>query len=202
MTSTDVVADHRAAGRAFTAAGLTGFVREAGDGETVLCMHGVPTSSFLYRKVLDELAARNVRCVAFDLPGLGLADRPENFDYTWTGLGQYSVAAIEALELQSFHLVVHDVGGPVGFELAAAVPDRVKSLTVLNTIVDVDTFKRPWSMEPRDAGSARSTCGRSPSRHSGCSWACKGSPIALRSPTPSSTHTSTCSSARTVVERF
>jgi len=47
MTSTDVVADHRAAGRAFTAAGLTGFVREAGDGETVLCMHGVPTSSFL-----------------------------------------------------------------------------------------------------------------------------------------------------------
>ncbi len=148
MTSTDVVADHRAAGRAFTAAGLTGFVREAGDGETVLCMHGVPTSSFLYRKVLDELAARNVRCVAFDLPGLGLADRPENFDYTWTGLGQYSVAAIDALELQSFHLVVHDVGGPVGFELAAAVPDRVKSLTVLNTIVDVDTFKRPWSMEP------------------------------------------------------
>jgi pimeloyl-ACP methyl ester carboxylesterase len=50
--------------------------------------------------------------------------------------------------LQRFHLVVHDVGGPVGFELAAAVPDRVKSLTVLNTIVDVDTFKRPCSMEP------------------------------------------------------
>jgi len=148
MTSTDVVADHRAAGRAFTAAGVTGFVREAGEGETVLCMHGVPTSSFLYRKVLDELAARDVRGVAFDLPGLGLADRPENFDYTWTGLGGYCTTAIDALELEHFHLVVHDLGGPVGFELAAAVPDRVRSLTVLNTIVDVDTFKRPWSMEP------------------------------------------------------
>jgi len=148
MTSTEVVADHRAAGRAFTAAGMTGFVREAGDGETVLCMHGVPTSSFLYRKVLDELAARDLRGVAFDLPGLGLADRPESFDYTWTGLGGYCAAAIGALELEHFHLVVHDLGGPVGFELAAAVPDRVKSLTVLNTIVDVDTFKRPWSMEP------------------------------------------------------
>ncbi len=148
MTSTDVVADHRAAGRAFTAAGVTGFVREAGEGETVLCMHGVPTSSFLYRKVLDELAARDVRGVAFDLPGLGLADRPENFDYTWTGLGGYCTTAIEALELEHFHLVVHDLGGPVGFELAAAALDRVKSLTVLNTIVDVDTFKRPWSMEP------------------------------------------------------
>ncbi len=148
MTSTEVVADHRAAGRAFTAAGMTGFVREAGDGETVLCMHGVPTSSFLYRKVLDELAARDLRGVAFDLPGLGLADRPESFDYTWTGLGAYCAAAIAALELEHFHLVVHDLGGPVGFELADAVPDRVKSLTVLNTIVDVDTFKRPWSMEP------------------------------------------------------
>ncbi len=148
MTSTEVVADHRAAGRAFTAAGMTGFVRQAGDGETVLCMHGVPTSCFLYRKVLDELAARGLRGVAFDLPGLGLADRPENFDYTWTGLGQYCVSAVDALGLEHFHLVVHDLGGPVGFELAAAVPDRVKSLTVLNTIVDVDTFKRPWSMEP------------------------------------------------------
>jgi len=148
MTSTEVVADHRAAGRAFTAAGMTGFVREAGDGETALCMHGVPTSSFLYRKVLDELAARDLRGVAFDLPGLGLADRPENFDYTWTGLGRYCATAIDALELEHFHLVVHDLGGPVGFELVAAVPDRVKSLTVLNTIVDVDTFKRPWSMEP------------------------------------------------------
>jgi len=148
MTSTEVVADHRAAGRSFTADGVTGFVREAGDGETVLCMHGVPTSSFLYRKVLDELAARDLRGVAFDLPGLGLADRPENFDYTWTGLGQYCVSAVDALGLEHFHLVVHDLGGPVGFELAAAMPDRVKSLTVLNTIVDVDTFKRPWSMEP------------------------------------------------------
>ncbi len=148
MTSTEVVADHRAAGRSFTADGVTGFVREAGDGETVLCMHGVPTSSFLYRKVLDELAARDLRGVAFDLPGLGLADRPENFDYTWTGLGQYCVSAVDALGLEHFHLVVHDLGGPVGFELAAAMPDRVKSLTVLNTFVDADTFKRPWSMEP------------------------------------------------------
>ncbi len=148
MTSAEVVANHRAAGRAFIAAGITGFVREAGAGETVLCMHGVPTSSFLYRKVLDELAARGLRGVAFDLPGLGCADRPEHFDYSWTGLGQYCVSAVDALGLEHFHLVVHDIGGPVGFELAAAAPDRVRSLTVLNTIVDVDTFKRPWSMEP------------------------------------------------------
>jgi haloalkane dehalogenase len=148
MTSAEVIATHRAAGRAFDAGGVSGFVREAGDGEAVVCMHGVPASCFLYRKVLDELAARGLRGVAFDLPGLGLAGRPESFDYSWTGLGRYSVAAVDALGLGDFHLVVHDVGGPVGFELAAALSGRVRSLTILNTIIDVDTFKRPWSMEP------------------------------------------------------
>ena len=108
----------------------------------------VPASSFLYRKVLRELAARAVRGIAFDLPGLGLADRPAAFDYTWTGLGRFCAAAVDALGLDRFHLVVHDIGGPAGFELAAAMPGRVASLTVLNFLVEVDTFKRPWSMEP------------------------------------------------------
>jgi haloalkane dehalogenase len=148
MTSGEVVARHRDAGRRFEADGTGSFVLEEGDGDPVVCMHGVPASSFLYRKMLAELAARGLRGVAFDLPGLGLADRPAGFDYTWTGLGRFCVAAVDALGLERFHLVVHDIGGPVGFELAAAVPERVVSLTVLNTLVQVDTFKRPWSMEP------------------------------------------------------
>jgi pimeloyl-ACP methyl ester carboxylesterase len=114
----------------------------------VLCIHGVPASCLLYRKVLAELAERGLRGVAFDLPGLGLADRPAKFDYTWTGLGRFCVAAVEALGLERFHLVVHDIGGPVGFELAAALPERVATLTVLNTVVAVERFRRPWSMEP------------------------------------------------------
>ncbi|MDQ6776269.1 MAG: alpha/beta fold hydrolase, partial [Actinomycetota bacterium] len=121
---------------------------EQGDGEPVVCVHGVPSSCFLYRKVIAGLATRGLRGVAFDLPGLGLADRPADFDYTWSGLGRFCLAAVDALGLARFHLVVHDIGGPVGFELAAAARGRVASLTVLNTIVDVDTFKRPWSMEP------------------------------------------------------
>lgn len=148
MNSAEVVARHQAAGHRFEAAGIGGFVREAGTGDAVLCMHGVPTSSFLYRKVLDELAGHGLRGIAFDLPGLGLADRPVDFDYTWTGLGRYSASATDALGLDRFHLVVHDVGGPVGFELAATMPERILSLTVLNTIVAAADFKRPWSMEP------------------------------------------------------
>ena len=127
---------------------MRSFVREDGDGDPVVCLHGVPSSCFLYRKVIAELAGRGLRGVAFDLPGLGLADRPEDFDYSWTGLGRFAGAAVDSLGLDRFHLVVHDIGGPIGFELAAAAPDRVRSLTVLNTIVEVDQFKRPWSMEP------------------------------------------------------
>jgi pimeloyl-ACP methyl ester carboxylesterase len=123
-------------------------VIERGEGEPVLCMHGVPASSFLYRKVLAELAARGLRGVAFDLPGMGLAARPADFEYTWTGLGRFACSAVESLGLDRFHLVVHDVGGPVGFELAAAMPDRVRSLTILNTVIEVDRFHRPWVMEP------------------------------------------------------
>jgi pimeloyl-ACP methyl ester carboxylesterase len=143
-----VIERHRAAGRTFTADGLQSFVREEGDGEAVLCIHGVPSSCFLYRKVLRELAARGLRGVAFDLPGMGLAARPGGYDYTWTGLGGFCASAVDALELERFHLVVHDIGGPIGFELAAARPAQVASLTILNTMIDVDTFKRPWVMEP------------------------------------------------------
>ena len=148
MSSRGVIDEHRRAGREFRAAGVSSFVREQGDGDAVVCVHGVPASSFLYRKVLRELAARGLRGVAWDLPGLGLAERPRDFDYTWTGLGRFCRAAIDELGLGRFHLVVHDIGGPVGFELAAVVPDRVASLTLLNTLIEVDTFKRPWSMEP------------------------------------------------------
>lgn len=148
MTSAEVVERHRAAGREFEAAGVGSFVREEGDGEPVVCLHGVPASCFLYRKVISGLANRGLRGVAFDLPGLGLAHRPEDLDYSWTGLGRFCVAAVDALGLERFDLVVHDIGGPVGFELAAAMPERVVSLTLLNTMVEVDRFKRPWSMEP------------------------------------------------------
>lgn len=148
QTTDDVIAAWAARGRRLEVPDAGTTVWEEGEGEPVVCLHGVPTSAFLYRKVLPELAARGRRGIAFDLPGLGLADRPEAFDYTWSGLGAWTLAAIDALGLERFHLVVHDIGGPVGFDLAARVPERVASLTALNTIARPATFKRPWTMEP------------------------------------------------------
>lgn len=142
------LAAHRAAGRPFTAGGVRSFVREEGSGPAVVFIHGMWGASFAYRKLLPCLARRGVRAIAWDLPGFGFADRPLDFDYSWAGLGRFSVEAVDALRLDRFHLVVHDVGGPIGFELAAARPAQVLSLTVLNTMVDVSEFRPPWSMRP------------------------------------------------------
>ena len=148
-TNTAKVIDaHRMAGRTFVANGVKSFVREQGTGPAVVCIHGMWGSSFLYRKVIDELAKRNMRGICWDLPGFGLADRPKDYDYSWTGLGRFAAAAVEALGLERFRLVVHDIGGPVGFELAAAQRERVASITVLNTMIDVTAFKPPWPMKP------------------------------------------------------
>ncbi len=147
-TPEDVVAEHRAAGAMIDAGGVRTFVREEGEGDAVLCMHGVPASSFLYRKVLPDLAARGFRGISYDLPGLGLTARDAGVGPTWTDLGLHAVDVVDALGLDRFHLVIHDLGGPVGMELASRVPDRVASLTVMNTTVAVSTFTKPWTMRP------------------------------------------------------
>jgi alpha-beta hydrolase superfamily lysophospholipase len=74
-TVDEVIAAHRAVARSFEAAGLASFVRAEGEGEPIVLLHGLPSSSFLYRKVIGELAARGFAAMSFDLPGLGLSRR-------------------------------------------------------------------------------------------------------------------------------
>jgi haloalkane dehalogenase len=148
MTTAEVIERHRAAGRSFEAGGVGSFVLEQGEGPAVVLLHGVPSSSFLYRKVVPLLAAEGFRALAFDYPGLGLADRPQDFDYSWSGLARFTGEALDVLGVERCHLVVHDIGGPIGCEWAIRNHDRVVSLTALNTWLNVATFRRPWTMAP------------------------------------------------------
>lgn len=143
------LAAHRIAGRSFMASGVGSFVREQGAGETIVLMHGLPVSSFVYRKVIPRLAAQGFRAVSFDLPGLGLAERPAHFDYSIRGLAQFSIEAINALGIEEFHLVVHDLGGPVGFQTVNAAPERILSLTVLNTMLTLGHAPFPGGFPSR-----------------------------------------------------
>jgi len=147
----EVIERHAAAGRRFEAGGVRSFVREQGTdpgAPTVVLVHGVPVSSFVYRKVIPLLADQGLHPVAFDLPGLGLADRPQAFDYTWSGLARWLGEAVDALEIDRCHVVVHDIGGPIGCEWAIRNPERTLSLTALNTLLAVEGFRRPWPMRP------------------------------------------------------
>jgi haloalkane dehalogenase len=179
----EAIEQHRAAGREFEAGGLRGFVREEGDGDPVVLMHGVPVSSYLYRKVLPLLADRGFKGVAFDLPGMGLSERPRDFDYTWSGLGRWTGAAVDALGIEHCHLVLHDIGGPIGLEWALRNRDRVKSLTILDTLLAVDGFRRFWAI----ALAAPPLLGRAwvfGTRPPFARWLFYGTGIADRSATP------------------
>ncbi len=131
------------------AGGVRSFVREEGEGPPVVCLHGVPASSFLYRKLLPRLADQGLRGIALDFPG----PRPRR---PAAGLRLLVVGPCRAGSVRrstrsgssAVHLVVHDIGGPIGCEWAIRNPDRVQSLTVLNTDLRPATFRRPWVMAP------------------------------------------------------
>ena len=106
---------------------------EEGSGALILLLHGEPTWSFLYRRMIPPLAAVG-RVVAPDYFGFGRSDKP-------TQLGDYSYdfhyASIERLadelDLREATVVVQDWGGPIGLRLAVEHPDRVARLVILNT---------------------------------------------------------------------
>lgn len=121
---------------------------DQGTGETVFCIHGVPTSSFLYRKIVKELKDAGLRAIAIDLPGLGLSGRPEDFDYRFPVFASFCKDFLNQIKVQQFHLILHDIGAPIGFALAAMVSDRVKSITILNAMLDLAKFVKPLLMRP------------------------------------------------------
>lgn len=111
------------------------FFREAGpkDAPTVLLLHGFPTSSHQYRKLIDRLADK-YHVIAPDLPGFGFSDTPDRakFAYTFDHLAEVVDAFTQAIKLSRYALYVFDYGAPVGFRLAAAHPERVSALISQN----------------------------------------------------------------------
>ena len=106
----------------------------AGDGEPVVLLHGWPTSSFLWRNVMPEIAKGN-RVIALDLPGFGLSDKPLDVSYSFRYFDRVLSDAFDALGLESTSLAVHDLGGPVGLYWACQHTERLQRLALLNTLV-------------------------------------------------------------------
>ena len=110
---------------------------EAGpaDGEPVLLLHGEPSWSFLYRKVIPVLAAAGLRVIAADLIGFGRSDKPAQIaDHSYARHVEWiRVFAFEALGLRDVTLVGQDWGGLIGLRLVAEHPDRFARVVAANT---------------------------------------------------------------------
>ena len=113
--------------------GLRMHYLDEGSGSPILLLHGEPTWSYLYRKMIPVLS-RVARSVAPDYFGFGRSDKPT--DRTWYSFDRHyvSIAALATgLDLEDVTVVVQDWGGPIGMRLAVEHPERVSRLVVLNT---------------------------------------------------------------------
>lgn len=105
---------------------------------TVLCMHGEPSWSYLYRKMIPLFVAAGHRVVAPDLIGFGRSDKPTNFsDYTYERHVAWMSSWLVANDLNHLTLVCQDWGGLIGLRLVAAHPERFDRVVVANTFLPV-----------------------------------------------------------------
>lgn len=113
------------------AAGRMHYVDE-GSGRPLLLLHGNPTWSFLYRKLIQGLRDQ-FRCVAVDYLGFGLSERPPGFGYTPREHAEAVAELVRSLGLSDAIVMGHDWGGPIGLSVASSNPDAVGGLVLGNT---------------------------------------------------------------------
>jgi haloalkane dehalogenase len=107
---------------------------DEGDGSPVLLLHGEPTWSFLWRRLVPRLVAAGRRAVAPDLLGFGRSDKPT--DRAWYSYDRHVESVthlVHELDLRRLALVVHDWGGPIGLRVAVENEERVERLAILDT---------------------------------------------------------------------
>src|SRR3954467_9028300 len=114
--------------------GLRMHYLDEGDGDPVVCFHGEPTWSYLYRKVIPPLAAAGHQVIAPDYVGFGRSDKPTDRSwYTYDRHVEFVTALLEQLDVRNATAVVQDWGGPIGLRWAMENPDRAERLVIMNT---------------------------------------------------------------------
>jgi len=128
--------------------GLNIFYREAGakDAPIILLLHGFPSSSRMFNPLLERLSGK-YHLVAPDYPGFGHSDHPDptSFAYTFDHIATVMDHFVTAMGLSRYSLYLQDYGGPVGFRLAIAHPERVESLIIQNAVAHEDGLGPLWA---------------------------------------------------------
>jgi pimeloyl-ACP methyl ester carboxylesterase len=121
---------------------------EKGEGKPLVLVHGIPTSSFLWRDMIEELSAHG-RVIAPDLPGFGFSDPPPNGDYSISSYAGLLQSFLEALSVEAATLVCHDYGGPITVTYALRNPEKWDRLVLLDTFLHNEL--PPWPMSTKVA---------------------------------------------------
>jgi haloalkane dehalogenase len=104
------------------------------DGPAILCLHGEPTWSYLYRKMIPVLCGGGMRVIAPDFPGFGRSDKPTSQDdYSYQRHVDWMTAWLESNDLRGLTLVCQDWGGLIGLRLVAENPNRFDRVVTANT---------------------------------------------------------------------
>jgi pimeloyl-ACP methyl ester carboxylesterase len=129
--------------------GLSLFYREAGpkDAPVLLLLHGFPSSSRMFEPLLERLAD-HYRLVVPDYPGFGHSDWPDlrHFAFTFDHIAEIVGHFTEALGLSRYTLYMHHYGGPVGFRLALAHPERIEALIIQNAVAHEEGMGAYWKL--------------------------------------------------------
>jgi pimeloyl-ACP methyl ester carboxylesterase len=127
--------------------GLSIFYREAGpkDAPTLLLLHGLPSSSRMFEPLFSRLSDR-YHLIAPDYPGFGHSDWPDpkKFAYTFDHIAEVMNHFTEALGLSHYNLYMQDYGGPVGFRMILAHPERVEKLIVQDAVAHKEGLGANW----------------------------------------------------------
>jgi pimeloyl-ACP methyl ester carboxylesterase len=128
--------------------GISIFYREAGppDAPTILCLHGLPSSSRMFEPLFARLADR-FHLIAPDYPGFGHSDWPDpkQFAYTFDHYAEILNHFTESLGIAHYTLYMQDYGGPVGFRMALAHPQRIDALIVQDAVAHNDGLGANWN---------------------------------------------------------
>ena len=122
---------------------------DKGEGPVIVLLHGVPTSGWLYRKMIDPLVDSGYRVIAPDMLGFGNSDSPEGYEiYSEEMHAQRLLELMSHLAIDSWTHVMHDAGGLWTWEMLELAPEKVNHLVVLNTIIYEEGFDPPIRFEP------------------------------------------------------
>ncbi len=107
---------------------------DEGEGAPVIFLHGEPTWSFLWRKVIPPVREAGFRCIAPDFAGFGNSDKPTDLSwYSYDRHTELTAGLLEDLDLRGATIVVHDWGGPIGLRLAVEHAERIERIVILDT---------------------------------------------------------------------